>query len=234
MTPTTTAVRTIEPPLGTQHSTIEIRNTEAIKALFDNRQRSLLSPFFQPASISQAAEALDALPSTMLQFVRRMVQHGVLVPVDKVRRSGKQVQRYQTVAEELFIPLELCEDLLLLPEKRFHGLYCEALKEEVLSYHYKIQPVGAVVRSLPNGVVQLDGALGPEPWVPGTIGPMVTFEWTMLRLHEQEARRFQAELAQLILRFRTLPYGDHPYYFGMHFAPVPAHHPLRSFVNEPL
>jgi hypothetical protein len=211
----------------------EVRNPEAIKALFDNKQRSLLGPFFQPVTITEAAQSLDALGTTMLQFVRRMVRFGILQHVDTVRRSGKRVRRYQTVADELFVPIDLAEDVMLIPEKRFHALYSEAMRDEVVSYHYKVEPIGAVVRALPNGVINLDGRLGKQPWVPGKSGPLVVFEWSMLRLDEAEARAFQAELVTLIDRYRHLPYGERPFYFGLHLAPVPDHHALRPFVNMP-
>jgi hypothetical protein len=213
--------------------TFEVRNPEAIKALFDNRQRSLLAPFFQPTTITEAAHAVDALGTTMLQFVRRMVRFGVLEHVDTARRSGKRVRQYQTVANELFIPIDLAEDVMMTPEKRFHALYADAMREEVVSYHYKVEPVGAVIRALPNGVVTIDGRLGKEPWVPGRSGPLVVFEWSMLGLDELDARAFQAELASLIGRYRYLPLGERPFYFGLHLAPVPDHHALRQFVNMP-
>jgi hypothetical protein len=217
----------------TRAETFEVRNPQAIKALFDNKQRSLLGPFFQPVTITEAAQALDALGTTMLQFVRRMVRFGVLEHVDTVRRSGKQVRRYQTVAHELFVPVDLAEDVMMSPEKRFHALYADAMRQEVVSYHYKVEPLGAVIRALPNGVVTVEGRLGNQPWVPGKSGPLVMFEWSMLRLDESEARAFQAELASLIERYRHLPFGERPFYFGLHLAPVPDHHSLRPFVNMP-
>ncbi len=219
-------------PAELRPHTVEVRHAEAIKALFDNKQRTLLAPFFEPVSIAEAAVAVDALPTTVLQYVRRMVKFGVVTRIDIVRRHGKRVQRYQTVADELFVPLNLCEEVMLLPEKRFHALYTEAMREEFLRYHYNVQPIGAVVRRLPNGVIHLDGKLGPDNELPDKGGPLVTFEWSMLRLDDANAREFQAELRLLIRKFRQLPYGDRPFYFGMHFAPVPEHHALRAFVNK--
>jgi predicted transcriptional regulator len=214
---------------------IEVRGVEGVKALFDNKQRTLLSPFFNEAlSITEAANRSAALPSTMLQFVRRMNKLGILQFVDEVRRSGKKVRRYTTTAQEFFVPIDAAEEVLLTPERKFQQLYNEALLTEVVNHHYNVEPVGAIVRCLPNGVVEMNGALGDGDWIPGRNGPRIVFEWTMLRLDEADARAFQAELVSLTQRYRTLPYGDRPFYFGLHFAPVPETHPARPYVNTPI
>jgi hypothetical protein len=214
---------------------IEIRNSDGVKALFDNKQRTLLSPFFNEAiSIAEAASRSDSLPSTMLQFVRRMNRIGILRYVDDGRRNGRKVRRYATAANEFFVPIDAAEDVLLSPERKFQQLYNEALHTEVVHHHYNIEPVGAVVRCLPNGVVEMNGALGDGEWVPGRNGPLLVFEWTMLRLDESAARAFQAELVSLTQKYRTLPFGDRAFYFGLHFAPVPDTHPPRFYVNTPI
>jgi predicted transcriptional regulator len=214
---------------------LDVRNPEGVKALFDNKQRTLLSPYFnEPVSIAEAATRADALPSTMLQFVRRMNKVGILTHVDDVRRNGRKVRRYSTAADEFFIAIDVAEDLLISPERKFQQLYNEALHTEVVHHHYKVEPLGALVRCLPNGVVEMSGALGEGDWVPGQNGPLILFEWTMLKLNEPDARAFQHELASLTRRYRTLPFGDRPFYFGLHFAPVPDSHPPRFFVNTPI
>jgi hypothetical protein len=214
---------------------IEIRTPDGVKALFDNKQRTLLSPFFnEPLSIAEAAGRADSLPSTMLQFVRRMDRFGILHHVDDVRRNGRQVRRFTTTADEFFIAIDAAEDVLLSPERRFQQLYNEALHTEVVHHHYEIEPVGALIRCLPNGVVEMHGALGDRDWTPGRNGPLIVFEWTMLRLDETTARAFQGELSSLAEKYRTLPFGDRGFYFGLHFAPVPDTHPPRFYVNTPI
>jgi hypothetical protein len=221
--------------VGPRPKRLEVRDPGAVKALFDNKQRSLLSPFFnERISIAEAAKRTDALPSTMLQFVRRMAKAGILMHVDDARRNGRKVRRYTTAADELFVAIDSAEEVLVQPERRFQQLYNEALHAEVLQHHYNVEPLGALVRCLPNGVVEMTGALGDGEWLPGRNGPIIVFEWTMLKLDTENARMFQSELAGLMLKYRNLPFGDRPFYFGLHLAPVPESHPPRFYVNTPV
>jgi hypothetical protein len=122
---------------------LDVRNPEGVKALFDNKQRTLLSPYFnEPVSIAEAATRADALPSTMLQFVRRMSKVGILTHVDDIRRNGRKVRRYSTAADEFFIAIDVAEDLLISPERKFQQLYNEALHTEVVNHHYGVEPLG--------------------------------------------------------------------------------------------
>jgi hypothetical protein len=204
---------------------IIVTDKDTIMSLFDNRQRGMLGPFFQgPTSIADAAKQTNSLPTTMLYFVRRMEKAGVLMKHDKVRSTGKSVARYMTCADELYIPVDAAEDLMVVPERRYQTLYNEAFVHEIVSHHHEVEPLGARIRCLKNGSVDLTGNLLHGDFVPGENGPLVVFEWSTLKLDEPQAREFQAELFALIKRYRALPLGKKTFYFGLHLAPAPSHH----------
>jgi hypothetical protein len=213
---------------------LEVRDPEAAKALFDTKQRVLFAPFFAaPTTVSEAAEATSTLPSTMLYFIRRMVALGLLEVTDQVRRSGKLVNQYRAAADEYYLPIEVTEEFLLWPNRRFQNAFNEGLREEILHHHYNVAPLGALIRPAANGVVQLTGALPTGDWIPGENGPRVFFEWTMLRLDPDAAKSFLQELSELSNRYLQLPYGEDAFYVGLQFAPVPDTHELRSYANSP-
>jgi hypothetical protein len=235
---TTAGLAGVSAAMSTRPRRISITEPETVKALFDNRQRAMLAPFFAgPTTITEAADLTSSLPTTMLYFVRRMVKSGALIHVDEVRRSGKLVKRFCTAADELFMPIEAAEDVLLVPQRRYQSLFNEALSDEIVRHHYEVAPTGALVRLVENGAVQLTGAVGKGDWLPGENGPRVLFEWTMLRLRSEDAIALQQELHELMQKYRTLPFGDQDFYLGVNFAPVPATHGpnnLRQFGNTPV
>jgi hypothetical protein len=209
-----------------------ITDGDAVKALFDNHQRTLLAPFFAgPISVTEAAELADALPTTMLYLVRRLVKSGILHEVDQVRRSGKLVRRYETVAREFFIPIDISNDLLVQPSRKYQQQFNEAMVEELLQHHYNVEPMGSIIRRYSNGVVAITGGVGDGYWTPGVNGPPVIFGWAVLKLSDDDAREFQMQLAELMNKFRTKPEGDRSYYAGLQFAPVPATHVQRRWMN---
>jgi hypothetical protein len=221
-----------------------VRDVEAVKALFDNRQRAMLAPFFLGrATVSDAASQTEALPTTMLYFVRRMVKCGLLISIDEVRRSGKPVKRYCTSAKEFLVPVDMSEDFLLYPERRFQALFNEAMRDEIVRYNYQEEPVGALIKCKPNGVVSMSGGRGAGTSEAGVSqaeasqaranGPLVYFDWSVVRLSEEDARSFQRELAALSRKYRDLPEGDRSFYVGSHFAPLPTQHPPHRAVNAP-
>ncbi len=209
-----------------------LTDLDAVKALFDNHQRTLLAPFFEgPISVTEASEQAGALPTTMLYLVRRLVKSGVLHEVDQVRRSGKLVRRYETVAKEFFIPIDVSDDLLVQPSRKYQQQFNEAMIEEMLKHHYNVESMGTIVRKYSNGVVAMTGGVGDGYWTPGVNGPPVVFGWAVLKLREEDAREFQAQLGELMNRFRNKPEGDRAFYAGLQFAPVPATHVQRRWVN---
>jgi hypothetical protein len=204
---------------------LTVTDKETVIALFDNRQRWMLGPFFAgPTTVSAAATETSSLAPTMLYFVRRMVRSGVLTQVDQVKRNGKRVSRYEISANELFIPVDAAEEYMVLPERKFQRLYNEAFVSEIISHHYTVEPLGALIRCLKNGAVEISGTVRDGEFIPGFNGPRVVFEWTTLNLQPERARQFQAELFQLIKQYRSQPAGDTAFYFGLHFAPVPQAH----------
>ncbi len=226
-------------PPEAQCKRLEITNRETAKALFDIKQRTMLAPFFDSSlSISDAAAATGTLPTTMLYFVRRMIDQRVLVSGESETRNGRTVRRFITAAREFYVSADIVDELLIVPERQYQHCFNEAFHYEVLRYHVQIQKVGALVHLLPNGIVQLTGTLSDEDWVPGKNGPIVTFEWSAFSLSDQDAKQLQSDLAALSAKYQKFPTGEKTYYLGLQLAPVPPCHtadrtgPIANRVKE--
>jgi hypothetical protein len=200
-----------------------------VKALFDQRQLSMLHPFAsEPTTITDAARKTETLPTTMLQFVRRMERGGLLREADTVRRSGKRVRQYWTTAKEFFVPIDSAEDVILKPQFHFQRLFNEALRSEILDHHYNVQPLGALFKLSSADKFEMQGTLSNgTPWDNHDIAPLVGFRWDVLKLKESDAKHFQREMTNLIETYRARSGGLRNFYVGAHLAPVPATHALR-------
>jgi hypothetical protein len=213
-----------------------ISNPAAARVLFDNRQRNIFAPFLVgPRTISSVAEETGTLLGTVAAMVKRLLALGVVESVDTVRQSGKQVTRYATVADELFVPLDVSEEFLMLPEAQWHKIYLEALRHTALEHHYNVEPIGMVMSLSPQGRVSLDIDISNSPWEPPKNGPFVYFNRSALRLTREDAESLIRELIELEARYETKPVGDVDYYIGAQMVAVPPTHKANPVnVRSPL
>jgi hypothetical protein len=202
--------------------TVQDRN--AAKTIFDAKQRNLFRPFLEgPCTISDAAKVTEATIATVSAFVKRCVRQELLRGSDQVLRAGRSVWRYQSVAEELFIPLELAEEFLLLPERQWQRRFEEALVDCAVSFNYTIRPTGLVLRRRENGAMELtpevDGAPSDKP---GN-GPQLYFDRVALKLRPEDVETILADLKALENKYLAMPLGTESFYLGTTFVPVPPH-----------
>ncbi len=203
-----------------------VQDPAMVRALFDQKQLNMLSPFFQaPTSVTDASQQTNTLPTTMLGFVRRLERGGLISEVEVVRRSGREIRLYKTVADQFFVPIDAAEEILLSPETYYQKLFNESLRAEILRYHYTVKPIGALFECLPGGVMQIRGTRGDGfEWEPGLTAPLVHFHWSVLNLDAHDAIALRAELDAVIAKYKEKPEGEQALYVGAHFAPVlPTH-----------
>jgi hypothetical protein len=199
-----------------------VRDTAMVRALFDQKQLNMLVPFFQaPVSVTDASIQTNTLPTTMLGFVRRLERGGLIHEVESVRRSGKDIRLYKTVADQFFVPIDAAEEILLSPETYYQKRFNESLRAEILRYHYTVKPIGALFECLPSGIMQIRGTRDDGfEWEPGLTAPLVHFHWSVLHLDPHDAIALQAELDAVIAKYKDKPDGERALYVGAHFAPV--------------
>jgi hypothetical protein len=213
---------------------VKITDTEAAKLLLDPRRRPHLAPFLSGhATVSEAAALTGQLPNSMLASVRRFLSLGLIEVTGTTRRSGKQVRSYRAIARTFFIRLDTIEDIMLIPETYWQKVFNDSFRETLIDHHYRTKPLGTLIKQLPNGTVVVVGAEGPEEWVPPNNGPLVYFDWSILRLNLEQAKALQRELDQMVERYRRLPaIGRDHYLVGAHMTPLPENALNQPAVND--
>lgn len=179
-----------------QVATVSVRTPQAAAFLCLPQAVGYLAPFAdQPTAIKAASEVLEVPLARLHHWVRRAHDLGLLHVAQEVKRAGRAVRLYQTVAREFRIPADL------VPLGHFE-------RGEADFYRSFVQALTVTAPALVQGGelhVQFDGGgvdlnvLADEEHPVGDLfassAPAVLHTWSRgVRLSRSEAKRLQREL----------------------------------------
>ncbi|THF67888.1 helix-turn-helix transcriptional regulator [Deinococcus sp. Arct2-2] len=219
------------PPDVRSSPTLHVCETVQAGLLFDDRVRRVLAPFVgQACSASRAADRLGMPLSSLLYQVRRLLNAKLLIVVREERRAGRAVRHYRAAAERFIVPYTLTPaetpEMLLAaqhagPDARLRRHLTRAGLE--LLEQQGLGGVGVQV-VLDGPRLVLRNMVGPDAeWNfldPGAPA-MVDYWLEDVHLEFEEAKALQAELCELVARYkeRQETRGGQTYVLRLALAP---------------
>lgn len=196
-----------------------VNHPEAALILTDPRALSMLSPFMEEAcTIKVAHQTLGLSSHTMLYWVNKFLDLGLLKVVRVQERKGKPIKWYQTPGKGFLIPLPLIpnstlEDLLLRHDEPFNQQLIAGLVKTSIETLRKLDRWEMLVWK--EDTLKID-MLSMDEKGPGfhelllkEDSPAMLFELAHLQLDFDEAKQFQKELSDLIKKYRTRKGAGH-------------------------
>jgi DNA-binding transcriptional ArsR family regulator len=213
----TTSRRALPVPLA-------VRDAARAKLLLDPEARRVLGPFMAgESSVTDAASALGVKPNTLLKRVKALERLGLLRVARVEERAGRAIKRYASVAESFFVPFEATdlhtlEALLLAATDEPNRLIALGMAHALESHG---PGLGYIVSGHEGGGLRHDLSLDGRTEFDPVSSEGVAFAraWGSLRLDFAAAKRFQAELLELLERYSG---GQGAAYFALvAFTPLP-------------
>lgn len=217
----------MQPELGSRQ-TVQVRDVVQAALLLDERARHVLAPFVgQACSASGVAEHLGMPLTSLLYQVRRLLDAKLLVVEREERRAGRAVKYYRAAAERFIVPYALTPaetpDVLLLaqhagPDARLRRNLVHAGLE--LLEQQGTEGVGVQV-VLDGPRLVLRNMVGPDAgwnFLDPAAPAMVDYWLEDVHLDFEEAKALQAELCELVERYRTKR-GGQAYVLRLALAP---------------
>lgn len=213
-------------------SPTRVEDPKVAALVTDPKAVSFLAPFMREANtVKGAHEALGVSSHTMLYWVNKFLDLGVL-HVERVQeRKGKPVKWYRTPGNGFLVPMHLIpdhtfEDLLLRHDEPFNRRLLRNLVQESIEAVRKVHRWEMVVWKEDTVRIDMRPIDGHEPHgfhelLLAPHMPAMLFELAELRLEFEDAKRLQRDLAALIAQYRGKQGG------GRYLARV-ALAPLRS------
>lgn len=202
-----------EDPWPQQH---QVHDPRAIELLTDLRALRFLMPFSRRAhTLTSAAAELERPPSTLAYWIPRFRRAGLLVEIDRIRRTGASMPLLRTPARELtvaFGDIPIDRRIGLLDTGRIRILHRfldgvdEALERErgvMLGFS------GEEAQSTAIRLIEPGGDTTKWPWSTAGERPY-TDGWLTMRLDESAARELAGELESLFEKYSARG-GRHRY-----------------------
>ncbi len=193
--------------------------------LTDPTTLAQLKPFLgRPSSVGQAARETGEKPNTVLARVRRLLSQGLLMEVGRVRRQGKPIRLYQTVANTFFIPFEVTSASTLESALAERDSYFEELLRQnvVRARSESVGMWGTRIYRDSRGRLQVQTAITPERNYTSLDpeAPAVLSAWRdQLYLDFDDAKELQRRLFELLLEYQRKS-GAQRYILRLGLAPV--------------
>lgn len=190
-----------------------VHHPEAALLLTEPKALSLLAPFMEEAcTVKAASETLQVSSHTMLYWVNKFLDLGLLEVRRVQERKGKPIKWYQTPGKGFLIPLSLIpnstlEDLLLRHDEPFNQQLIAGLVKTSIETLRKLDRWE--MRVWKEGTVKIDmqsmDEAGPgfHELLMKEDAPAMLFELAQLQLDFQEAKMFQRELSDLIQKYQS-------------------------------
>jgi hypothetical protein len=198
-----------------------VHNAEAIAFLCDPARHRYLEPFFEPHSVAKAAADLGEPLHVVYRQVKRMIRFELIRETGVVRRAGRPIRLYGTVAERFFVPFthhSLQETLV-----DFSAFRYEQLVKGIASSWHRFSDTnlgwGTTIFRTPAGRIGVQtpttqqSAISPAPSKP------TLMRWNELRLSSSDAEDLQAQLLEVLKRFERKISSEHEtYLLGLSMA----------------
>ena len=228
-------------------TSLEVRESEAVRTLLSHKQRQAFLPFVLRAqSVTEAARAVGEAPNTMLKRVQRWLGYGLLCETpphgpgqngpepnksghnksghNKSGQNGRGQKRFRAAALSFFVPQQVIGRLDL-----------EALLEQLDAHEAALMRRGQLEAALEVGDWGLRFApQGDQDWSiqPARSGlhawnydapdaPAILLETDLLDLSFADAKALQHELLELVRRYGKRA-GDARYLVRVGLSPLPA------------
>lgn len=226
--------RTEEGPEEATHSGAGAGSSERIQVVSNRHMADLLTdpatlrqlePFLgRDVSVGQAAAETDQKPNTMLSRVRRLVTAGVLRETGRIRRRGRPIRLYRSVADIFFIPFDVTSAESLEAALAEREAYWERLLRSnvVRARQERIGVWGTRIYRDGRGRLQIQTAVRPDRnyTTLDPSGPAVLSAWRdRVYLDFEDAKALQREMFELLQRYQKKQ-GAQRYIVHLGLAPV--------------
>ncbi len=197
----------------------------AADVLMDPRALRHLAPFLgRELTIGQAAAESGEKPNTTLARARRYLELGLLEVTGAVRRNGRPMKLYRTVADVFFVPFEATRSDSLEAALAERDSYWEALlrRNVVKSRLESFGNWGTRIYRDERGRLQVQTAVTPDANATTLhpAAPAVFSAWRdAVMLDFEDAKALQRELFELLTRYQRLN-GSQRYVLRLAMAPV--------------
>lgn len=210
---------------GAPARVLVVRDPAAARYLVRPSGLRQLEPFLGTArSVSEAAAVTREKPNTVLRRVARLQRLGLLEVAETVPRTGRPVRRYRTTAELYFVPFDATGAESLEAAIAERDAYWERLlrRNVVQARVEAMGSWGTRIYRDHRGRLQVQTAVSPD--ANATLlddgQPAALSAWRdQLHLDYHEAKAFQRELFELVLRYQRAS-GAQRYVVHVGLAPV--------------
>lgn len=202
-----------------------VKEGAAADVLMDPRALRHLAPFLgRELTIGQAATESGEKPNTTLARVRRYLALGLLEVAGAVKRNGRPMKLYRTVADVFFVPFEATRSDSLEAALAERDSYWEVLlrRNVVKSRLESFGNWGTRIYRDERGRLQVQTAVTPDANATTLhpAAPAVFSAWRdAVMLDFEDAKALQRELFELLTRYQRLS-GSQRYVLRLAMAPV--------------
>lgn len=193
--------------------TFIIKNPEANSMLANIETAKMLLPFFlAPKSLSEAAKEIDIEANSYYYWIKKFLKLGLLLIAYKKKRAGSSIKHYVTPAKKLFLKA----DVGLVSIKDYFGQatteYNKAIAEGIVESIDSLEKdIGIVISNNGQGALKTSVSLLSKNIEAISIrgellksgSPAAFSAWTYLKLQYQDAKEFQAKLANLVEEYES-------------------------------